>query len=396
MGEKQGPEHEPPKAMPVNDLILTNARIVLEDRVIEHGYVAMAGETIVEVGEGTGPERGIDLKGDLLVPGLVELHTDHIEAHYHPRPGVVWQPEPAAVAYDAQIAASGITTVFDCFRVGEDERKDVVPENILKLIDAVAVMQERGLLRARHFTHLRCEVCSPDVVTSIETMLARHPAQLMSLMDHTPGQRQFRDLETLKSYYRRSSSMNELALDAFMAERIAFNAQFAEPHRRELVKIARKHGIKLASHDDTTEEQVTEAISDGVSIAEFPVTAEAASASHAAGIHVLMGAPNVVRGGSHSGNIAAIELAHAGTLDILSSDYIPASLLLAAHRLPTLAPSISLPAAMRMVTAAPARAAGLLDRGVIEPGRLADLVRINESSNVPVVRAVWRGGERVT
>ena len=226
-------------------------------------------------------------------------------------------------------------------------------------------------------------------------MLARFPAQMLSLMDHTPGQRQFRDIETLKGYYRRASSMSEEALDAFLTKRIAFNTQYAEPHRRALVGIARQNNIKLASHDDTTIAQVEEALADGVAIAEFPVTVEAAASSHAAGIKVLMGAPNIVRGGSHSGNIAAIELARAGTLDILSSDYVPASLLLAAYRLPGLVPAIDLPAAMRMVTAAPAKAAGLDDRGVIAAGKLADLVRIKEHGDLPVVRAVWRGGERV-
>ncbi len=379
----------------VNDELLTNARIVLPARVIENGWIAMTGGNIVEIGEGEAPERGIDMGGDLLIPGLVELHTDHIEQHFLPRPGVVWHPLAAALSYDAQIAASGITTVFDCFRVGSDERKDVFSDHVVTLSETVQNAQADGLLRARHLIHLRCEVCSPDVVTGTEAMLARRPADIISLMDHTPGQRQFRSIEKLKEYYRRASNMTEAQMERFMAERIDLHAQYAGPHRRALVALAQRHGIRLASHDDTTKEQVDEAVSDQVSIAEFPVTVEAAVASHAAGISVLMGAPNVVRGGSHSGNVAAIELAHAGVLDILSSDYVPASLLFAAFRLVKDVAGIDLPAAIRTVTATPAAAAGLHDRGTLEAGRIADIVRVSDGADVPVIRSVWCAGRRV-
>ena len=379
----------------VNDELLTGARIVLPTRVIEHGWIAMANGAIVEIGEGEAPERGIAMGGDLLIPGLVELHTDHIEQHFLPRPGVVWHPLASALSYDAQIAASGITTVFDCFRVGSDERTDLMADHVVNLSETVQEAQAQGLLRARHLIHLRCEICSADVVAGAEAMLAHRPADIISLMDHTPGQRQFRSVEKLKEYYRRTSAMTETEMQAFMAERLARHAQFAEPHRRALVAMAQKHGVRLASHDDTTVEQVAEAISDGVAIAEFPVTIEAAVASHAAGIKVLMGAPNVVRGGSHSGNIAAIDLAHEGVLDILSSDYVPASLLFAAFQLARDVPGIDLPAALRTVTAAPAEAAGLHDRGVLAAGRAADIVRVSDGAEVPVIRAVWCAGRRV-
>ncbi len=378
-----------------NDRVLTHARIVLPDRIIERGWLAMSDGHIVEIGEGKAPERGIDAGGDLLIPGLIELHTDQIEAHFLPRPGVVWHPLAAALSYDAQIAASGITTVFDCFRVGSDERKDMITENTLLLSDTVQQAQADGLLRARHLTHLRCEICSPDVVEATEAMLARRPAEIISLMDHTPGQRQFRSIDTLKEFYRRSSGMTEAQMDSFIANRLELHAQYAVPHRRALVALASQHGIRLASHDDTTAEQVAEAAADGVVVAEFPVTVEAATASHAAGIKVLMGAPNLVRGGSHSGNVAASELAHAGALDILSSDYVPASLLFAAFRLAAEVPGFTLPAAIGTVTAAPAEAAGLADRGVLQAGRRADMVRVSDSAEVPVIRAVWCAGRRV-
>jgi alpha-D-ribose 1-methylphosphonate 5-triphosphate diphosphatase len=170
---------------------------------------------------------------------------------------------------------------------------------------------------------------------------------------------------------------------------------YSAKNRENLVALARRSRIALASHDDATVEQVQEAIADGVSIAEFPTTLEAAARSHDAGIRVLMGAPNVVRGGSHSGNIAAQELAVDGMLDILSSDYVPSSLLLAAFELPERAPSFDIAKAIRLVTANPAAASGLLDRGEIVVGKRADLVRVATHGVVPVVRTVWREGVRV-
>jgi alpha-D-ribose 1-methylphosphonate 5-triphosphate diphosphatase len=161
------------------------------------------------------------------------------------------------------------------------------------------------------------------------------------------------------------------------------------------VALAHQHAIPLASHDDTTEENVTDAIRDRVSVAEFPTTLEAAQALHGAGISILMGAPNVVRGGSHSGNIAAIDLAREGLLDILSSDYVPSSLLMAALQLPEQAPAIDLASAIRTVTKTPAEAVGLADRGEIAIGRRADLIRVHIAHSVPVVRSVWREGRRV-
>jgi alpha-D-ribose 1-methylphosphonate 5-triphosphate diphosphatase len=162
-----------------------------------------------------------------------------------------------------------------------------------------------------------------------------------------------------------------------------------------LVDLARANNVVMASHDDTTVEHVRESIEDGVAIAEFPTTMEAASASHAAGIAVLMGAPNVVRGGSHSGNVAAVDLAREGVLDILSSDYVPASLLMGAFTLAARVEGYGLARALRSVTLHPARAAGLNDRGAIIPGLRADLVRIHLADNLPVVREVFRGGRRV-
>jgi alpha-D-ribose 1-methylphosphonate 5-triphosphate diphosphatase len=373
--------------------VLRNARLVLEDRVASVGWIAVCGGRIAEIGEGQ-TACGQDLAGDFLIPGLVELHTDHLEPHVMPRPSVDWHLLSAVLAYDAQIAASGITTVFDSLRLDSDERKSVSGKSHM-LGEVIGEAQRRGLLRADHKTHLRCEICSSDVVASLETYVQQMPAHLISLMDHTPGQRQFRDVEKLLVYYRSKGSMSEAELQRYMDQRVELFHRFAVPNRRGLVEVAKKYAIPLASHDDTTLTHVEESIADGVVVAEFPTTDEAAAASHAAGMAVLMGAPNLVRGGSHSGNVSAERLAHSGTLDILSSDYVPVSLLQAAFMLPGRVPAISLPRALAMVTAAPARAVGLEDRGKLEVARRADLIQVHLADGMPVVRRVWREGRRV-
>ncbi|WP_420131838.1 alpha-D-ribose 1-methylphosphonate 5-triphosphate diphosphatase [Rhodopseudomonas sp.] len=379
-----------------SDFILRNARIVLADRVIEHGWLAVADGRIAEIGDSGVPAGGLDMGGDLVIPGLIELHTDHLEAHYMPRPKVQWNPVAAVVSYDGQLATCGITTVLDSLRVWREEGAEDVDGQAIVLAGAISAARDANLLRADHFLHLRCEIPMPNVVDEAKELIDRPDIRLMSLMDHTPGQRQFRDEEKLRDYYRgKGAGMTDAELDVMFARRLYCKETYADANMRAIVALAHQHDIPLASHDDTTAENVVEAIRDKVAVAEFPTTLEAARRLHEAGIDILMGAPNVVRGGSHSGNIAAIDLAREGLLDILSSDYIPSSLLMAALQLPLRAPAIELPAAVRTVTKAPAEAVGLPDRGEIAVGKRADLIRVHVAHDVPAVRSVWREGHRV-
>ena len=380
--------------MDATEFLIQNARLVLRDRVVENGWIAIADGLIAGLGEGQAPEKGLDASGATLAPGLVELHTDHLEQHYTPRPAVCWPAVSAVLAYDAQIAASGITTVFDSLRAGLEDRRDAVTGSLEILADAIDEARAKNLLRAEHLTHLRCEICTADVIEVTNAFMAKRPVHLMSLMDHTPGQRQFQDVEKFLIYYRGKTNFSEAQLQELVERRHREHALRSTPNRRALVELARRNGIPLASHDDATLGHVEESIADGVSIAEFPTTIAAARASHDAGIGVLMGAPNLVRGGSHSGNVAAESLAREGTLDIFSSDYVPASLLQAAFDLPRRVASVSLNDAMATVTDNPARAAGLTDRGRLEVGLRADLICVSEG-DVPAVRAVWRQGRRV-
>lgn len=369
--------------------VLSNARVVLADRVID-GHVVIRDGLIAEIGKG--PAKGEDLEGDFLLPGLVELHTDHMEGHYAPRPGVRWNPLASVQAHDAQVAASGITTVFDALRVGLNDDSGMSNEDFRKLGEAIHVGMESGRLRADHFIHLRCEVAAPDCLEGFAPFQGDSRVRIASLMDHSPGQRQFASIEAYRNYYQKKKRMSDAEFEAFAERRTRESAEFAEPHRDAISARAAEMGIVLASHDDATVEQVADATARGIRIAEFPTSLEAARASREGGMAILMGAPNVVRGGSHSGNVSARDLAAEGLLDILSSDYVPFSLMQAIFAFDD---QMELPDAVAMVTRHPAEAAGLTDRGVIEAGKRADLVRVNADMGLPMVRTVWREGRRV-
>jgi alpha-D-ribose 1-methylphosphonate 5-triphosphate diphosphatase len=374
------------------ETVLANARIVLPEAVIDGAVVVRDGR-IAEISEG--PARGEDMEGDFVIPGLVELHTDHLEGHYAPRPKVRWNPAAAVLAHDAQIATAGITTVFDALRVGADEGDELKADDMQVLSGAIAEGIAAGRFRADHFIHLRCEVsvegCLDEFALHADDPLVR----MASLMDHSPGQRQFTRIEDYAIYYIGKNKMTREEFERFCERRVETSARFSRANRAALASACAERGIILASHDDATLAHVEEAVAQGIRVAEFPTTAEAAGASRDNGMAVLMGGPNVIRGGSHSGNVSARALASAGTLDIVSSDYIPFSMIQSAFLLDKVVEGVSLPQAVAMVTKNPAEAAGLVDRGAIETGRRGDLVRVRADGAVPVVRSVWREGRRV-
>ncbi|MDF1776771.1 MAG: alpha-D-ribose 1-methylphosphonate 5-triphosphate diphosphatase [Rhizobiaceae bacterium] len=378
----------------MTELLLKNARIVLEDEIVE-GSVLIRDGLIVDIAGNTAVTAGDDMEGDYVIPGLVELHTDHLEGHYAPRPKVRWNPYAAVQAHDAQICASGITTVLDALRIGMDDEQDMRSEDMVLLADAINDGCRSNRLRADHYLHLRCEVSAPDCHEGFVAFDDYDRVRLVSLMDHAPGQRQFARMEAYSTYYQGKLKMSDTVFRAFCERRIAESEANSNRHRIILSEACRKRGIVLASHDDATLQHVDEAIEQGIEVAEFPTTFEAAKASKEAGLAVLMGAPNVVRGSSHSGNVAASELASHGLLDILSSDYIPFSLIQSAFCLGDMVEGITLPQAIRMVSTNPAKSSGLDDRGAICVGKRGDLVRVAVDHQIPIVRTVWREGRRV-
>jgi alpha-D-ribose 1-methylphosphonate 5-triphosphate diphosphatase len=375
----------------VSDLVVSNAKLVLRDEVYE-GSLHAAGGRIASLGSRSA--KGLDLEGDYLIPGLVELHTDNFERHLMPRPKVHWPELPALFGHDAEVAAAGITTVFDALGVGDADPEAMRGRSLAPVLRALDAACADGLLRAEHRLHVRCELPAPNARALFEPF-ADHPrVGLISLMDHTPGQRQWEDIEQARIYYCGKKGWSDAKFERALAEARELQERYAVPNRRYFAGYARERGIALASHDDTHPAHVAQACDEGAVISEFPTRIEAARAARDRGLAIVMGAPNVVRGGSHSGNVAAAELARLGLLDSLSSDYVPSSLLMAAFRLVPEA-GFSVPQAVATVTLSPARAAGLEDRGAIAPGLRADLVQVRMAGEHPVVRALWREGMRV-
>lgn len=387
--------HDPAR-LGAADLVLSNARIVLNDEVISGAAVIRAGRiAAIDPGPCTVPGAE-DMGGDLLIPGLVELHTDNLERHKQPRPGVDWPREAAVIAHDAELSSVGITTVFDALRVGSVT--SYASANYSKyargLADAILSLKASGALRISHFLHLRAEICSETLLAEMDEFGPEDDVRIVSLMDHTPGQRQFRDIAKMRKYHEgKYGGGGSFDFDDYIGFLAEVKARFGVSHEEGAAARARAMGAVIASHDDTEAAHVAASAAHGCRIAEFPTTLEAACACRDQGIAVMMGAPNLLRGGSHSGNVAASELLEAGLLDIFSSDYAPSSLLMAAMRMAREGDDIA--AGVRTVTSAPARAAGLEDRGEIMPGLRADLVRVNMDHAAPLVRGVWTAGARV-
>ncbi|MTJ82768.1 MAG: alpha-D-ribose 1-methylphosphonate 5-triphosphate diphosphatase [Telmatospirillum sp.] len=378
-----------------DDIILTNARIVCRDHIVEEGTVVVRDGLIAAVEEGPSHvSHAIDLDGDYLLPGLVEMHTDNIEKHFLPRPGVLWpSPMAAVLSHDLQVAGAGITTVLDAIALGESKDKAERRAILGLSIPAIRQAREDGLTKADHFLHLRCEVSHPDMRDLFEPFVDDPLVKLVSVMDHTPGQRQWWDLKKYVQY-NKGEHWSEEELDRRVRHLKDLQGEHAHRHRREVAGACRDRGIPLASHDDATREHIEESLEDGATIAEFPLTLEAAGLARSHGMRTIMGAPNVVRGQSHSGNMSALDCAGAGLLDGLSSDYVPASLLFAAF---LLAEKINWPLTEAVATVSDniARMVGLSDRGRIEPGLRADLVWVMDRQHCPVVRQVWSAGRRV-
>ncbi len=373
--------------------VLTNARIVLPDQVIL-GSLALRGALIEAVAEGRSLLPGaIDCGGDFLIPGIVDVHTDNLERQVQPRHAARWPSRSALVAHDAQCAGAGVTTVLDALCVGDlgfDPGRQQTYRDGVADLDALAAT---GLLKSEHFLHLRCELPAADLLALVEPAIDNPRLRMVSLMDHSPGVGQYADLDRYRAL-RRAAAVTDDFIERRIDELQAQRAKFRTPNRRALLARLAGHDVRLASHDDRTEAEIEENFRDGIRISEFPVHIDAARAAQVRGMEVVAGAPNIVRGGSHSGNVAATDLLHAGLVDALASDYVPASLVEAAFLTGGLT-GITLPGAVALVTDRPARICGLFDRGRLAPGLRADLVRVHAHADLPVVRQVWRGGERV-
>ena len=376
----------------MHELVLTNATLILPADIVK-GHLVIRDGRIAEIGSGAVQVSAIDCDGDMIAPGMIELHTDNLERHIQPRPGVDWPLASAIYAHDAELAGCGITTVFDAMRAGSiPSRKDYAPY-ARDLATELMAQRKNGALRISHYLHLRAESCSETVLQELAEFGVDDRIGLISVMDHTPGQRQFRDTTTLQGYLRGKVRLNDQEIEAYFASLRELSQRNGARHEKGIIAFARSVNAVLASHDDSTVDEVQRSARHGIALAEFPTTRAAAEACQSFGMRNIMGAPNLIRGTSHSGNVAACELAEAGLLDIVSSDYVPSALLAAATLLAKMWDGW--PRAIACVTSTPAAAAGLTDRGRLETGRRADLIRFRMVADTPVLRQTWVRGERV-
>lgn len=377
------------------NVTFAGARIVTANGVMS-GAIDIENGMIAALRPGVHPPGSLDLQGDFLIPGIVDVHTDHVEAHVFPRAGVQWEFLNALMAHDAVVIAAGTTTVLDSLCVGASMKRPERRDLLVPLVAAVERGQAERLFRADHLLHLRCEICDPDTVALVDATITSPLVRLVSVMDHTPGDRQSIDREQWLGRMAKDMGLDMTDARAAMADLLDRSARVGAKVRAHVVERARAAGLPLMSHDDRSLAQVDQAIAEGAVVSEFPTTLEAAAHARAQGLSVVMGAPNLLRGGSQSGNVSLRSLLEADLCDILSSDYIPRSPLDAAFAI-GLDASLpqDLPRAIAMVSDAPARLAGLTDRGRIAPGLRADLVRVRRNGAHNQVVAVWRAGQRV-
>jgi len=374
---------------------LSNARLVLPHGV-ETGALSIAGDRFVALDRDTGAEAEVDCEGDYLLPGLIDLHTDNLEHHFNPRPGVRWPSTLMAVlAHDWQMLGAGVTTVLDALSLGDYDSAGARTAMLNAAIDGVTAARAQNLTRADHYFHFRCELSDPGLLPIVDRHLGNPALQLMSVMDHTPGQRQWKNTKLYRDFRRKKNAevWTDDEFELYLEERRANQRDHVVPGRARIGRAGKDYEVRIASHDDTTVGDVDESHADGITISEFPTTMEAAHRARELGMKIVMGSPNVVLGRSHSGNVSALDLSAAGLLDVLTSDYVPTSLLHAAFILSER--GVPLHEAVAKVTATPADVLGFADRGRIAPGLRADLLRVRLIDGQPIVRGIWVNGNRV-
>ena len=371
---------------------LTRAQVVLAGEVIDDGSVLVEDGVIAAVNPESGRgAREVDLRGKTLIPGMIDLHCDALEKEVEPRPNVHFPLDFACAQADKRNAAAGVTTVFHALSFANEEfgvRNNAFAASVAQ---AVHAWQPHALVDNR--VHCRYEVTDPTAPDILLGLMAAGEMHLLSVMDHSPGQGQFKDIAAFRNYLSRAYRKSEAELDVLLQRKLE-QATGAMDRMRRLIGAARGHGIPVASHDDDSAEKVETLGALGVGISEFPINLEAATAAHGRAMSTVYGAPNILRGKSQSGSMRALDAVQAGLADCLCADYHPATLIVAVFRLPGLA-GIGLADAVRLVSRNPARAAGLTDRGEIAAGKRADLVAVAHISGLAQASSVYCAGTRV-
>lgn len=369
---------------------LTGARIVLADEVIDNGAVLIEDGVIAAVEPETAPPAKYhDLSGHILMPGMIDLHCDALEKEVEPRPGVHFPLDFACAQADKRNAAAGITTVFHALSFANHELGVRNNDFAARIARAVHAWQDHSLVDNR--VHTRYEVTDTTAPAVLGELIDQGEAHLISFMDHSPGQGQFRDVEAYRQYLTRTYKTDEASLDEILARKVDA-ARGAMERMQSLAEEARAHGVPIASHDDDSPEKVATVQSLGAVISEFPINLETAQAARESGLSTLFGAPNILRGQSQSGNMRALDAVLAGVADCLCGDYSPAALLPSVMKLSEMT-DITLPESVALVTRNPARAVGLTDRGEIAVGKRADLLAVRQLGDLFQAAAVWSAGQ---
>jgi alpha-D-ribose 1-methylphosphonate 5-triphosphate diphosphatase len=371
---------------------LTHARIVLADTIIEDGSLLIEDGIISAINpEMVDGANTIDLEGKILMPGMIDLHCDALEKEVEPRPNVHFPLDFACAQADKRNAAAGITTVYHALSFAHEELGVRNNEFAADVARAVHAWQPHALVDNR--VHCRYEITDETGLPILKQLLNEDSMHMISMMDHTPGQGQFKDMAAYRDYLTLTYKKTADEVNVIV-ERKLEAASGAFSRMEELAQAAHAAGISVASHDDDSADRVETMSGIGADISEFPITLEAAQAARAAGMSTIFGAPNILRGKSQSGSMKAIDAIHEGVADCLCADYAPASLIVSVFRIPELS-DLDLPAAIRLVTSNPAKAARLTDRGEIALGKRADLIAVSMPGGLPQVSNVWSNGTQV-
>ncbi|WP_427184740.1 alpha-D-ribose 1-methylphosphonate 5-triphosphate diphosphatase [Bordetella bronchialis] len=372
--------------------LLTHARIVLADDVLDGASLLLEDDRIAAVDPvNARADHVVDLRGHTLMPGLIDLHCDAIEKEAEPRARVLFPLEFAVAQIDRRNAAAGITTPYHAVSFANREWGVRNNDTAAEVIRSLHAFRPHSLVDNR--VHCRYEVTDPYAVPVLTALMDEGMVQLLSVMDHSPGQGQFKTLDAYLEYMMGNHGMSrEQAEEAARAKTVA--QEGAVGRVEHLLERARRHGIPTASHDDDSVHRIAAMRALGVAMSEFPITLDTAKAAVSCGLPTILGAPNVLRGQSQSGSIRAIDAIRAGVASCLCSDYQPSTLIAAAFVAARQA-SLPLPQAVALVSANPAQAAGLTDRGRIQAGLRADLTAVAMVGGQPLVSHTWSAGRLV-
>jgi alpha-D-ribose 1-methylphosphonate 5-triphosphate diphosphatase len=367
------------------------------EKLYDRGYIVFDDVGVLEVGVGDAPPHGtaaMDVRGGLILPGLVDLHSDVLEKCIEMRPGVLFEPEFALTALDRRLAASGITTFCHAISFADNELGLRSPDRAEALVRLIKDFDASPKSSVRHAVHGRFEVGSDKAREIFESLLLEGLLDMVSIMDHTPGQGQFRSFEAFHHYYSGTYKLSREETASMAAAKVHKREQAWRDVGR-IAELASRCGTPLLSHDDDSREKVALVHDLGACGSEFPVTAEAAREARDRAMAVLVGAPNVLRGASSNSHLSAREAVSAGLTDALVSDYYPECLLQAPFVLHRLC-AVPLELCLAHVTSRPARLLfHTVPCGLLKPGRPADVAVVETHRPWVHVACLWVAGRLI-